>query len=188
MAGALVGIGGRLMPSQPTQGSFGLVRAGGLPGVEVFSSNQAMGETDSRGDLVIPQLSSYYGNQLGVDDKDIPVDYRIDAIKEYVAPPYRGGAVVAFPIRPVRSFVGKLQVMLQGRARIPSFGQLTVTADGKSFISPVGRDGTFFLDSPPIGRYPARIDFDKGTCEFMMNIPDLKRPFVRLGTVGCTIQ
>jgi len=188
LSGALVGIGGRLMPCQPIQGSFGLVSAGGLAGIEVFSSHQPVGETDSHGDLIVPQLASYYGNQLGVDDKEIPVEYRIDATTEYVAPPYHGGAVVAFPIRPVRSFVGKLQVMLQGRPMIPSFGQLTMTADGKSFISPLGRDGAFFLDSPPIGRYPARIDFDKGTCEFMINIPDVKRPFVRLGTMGCTIQ
>ncbi len=188
LSGALIGLGGRLIPSQPIQGAFALVSTGGLAGVEVFSSNQALGETDSHGNLIIPQLSPYYGNQVGVDDKDVPVDYRVDSIKEFVAPPYRGGAVVAFPIRPVRSFVGKLLVMMQGRPVVPSFGQLTMTADGKSFVSLLGRDGTFFLDSPPIGRYPARIDFDKGTCEFTMKIPDLKRPFVRLGVLGCTMQ
>ncbi len=190
VAGSVVAIGSRLIPSAPLSGSFGLVRAGGLPGVEVYSSNQLMGQTDSRGDFVVGQfgLSAYYGNPLSINERDIPVDYRIDATKEYVAPPYRGGAVVSFPVRPVRSFVGKLQVVLPGKTVVPSFGQLTMDAEGKSFISPIGRDGAFFLDSPPLGRYPARIDFDNGTCSFMINIPDLGRPFVRLGTLRCTMQ
>ncbi|MGO8909123.1 MAG: hypothetical protein ACLQDM_07350, partial [Bradyrhizobium sp.] len=101
---------------------------------------------------------------------------------------YRGGTVVSFPVRPVRSFVGKLQVVLAGRTVVPSFGQLTMDAYGKSFISPIGRDGAFFLDSPPLGRYPARIDFENGTCAFTINIPDLGQPFVRLGTLRCTMQ
>jgi len=189
VAGSVVAIGGRVMPTQPLNGSFGLVRTGGVPGVEVYSINQLMGQTDSRGDFVVTQfINPYSANQLTINDKDIPVDYRIDATKEYVAPPYRGGAVVSFPVRPVRSFVGKLQVVLAGRTVVPSFGQLTMDASGKSFISPIGRDGAFFLDSPPLGRYPARIDFDSGTCAFMINIPDLGQPFVRLGTLRCTMQ
>ena len=188
IAGSVVAIGGRVMPSQPLGGSFALVRAGGVPGVEVSLSNQLMGLTDSRGDFVLGQLNAYYGNPVSIDEHDIPVDYRIDATKEYVAPPYRGGTVVSFPVRPVRSFVGKLQVVMPGKTVVPSFGQLTMDAEGKSFISPIGRDGAFFLDSPPLGRYPARIDFDSGTCAFTINIPDLGQPFVRLGTLRCTMQ
>ena len=55
IAGSVVAIGGRVMPSQPLGNSFGLVRAGGLPGVEVSLSNQLMGQTDSRGDFVLGQ-------------------------------------------------------------------------------------------------------------------------------------
>ncbi len=188
LAGSVEAIGGRVMSSLPINGAYGLVQVGGLPGVEVYSSNQPMGETDSHGDLIVTQLGAYSGNQINIDDHDIPVDYRIDAAREYVAPPYRGGAVIAFPVRPVRSFVGKLLVMLDGRPVVPTFGELTMTANGKTFISPIGRDGAFFLDSPPLGRYPARIDFDNGSCEFAINIPDLGQPFVRLGTLRCTMQ
>jgi len=188
IAGAVVAIGDRVMPSQPLGASFGLVRAGGVPGVEVSLSNQLLGQTDARGDFVLGQLTAYYGNPVSINERDIPVDYRIDATKEYVAPPYRGGTVVSFPVRPVRSFVGKLQVVMLGKTVIPSFGQLTMDAEGRSFISPIGRDGAFFLDSPPLGRYPARIDFENGTCAFTINIPDLGQPFVRLGTLHCTMQ
>ena len=185
-SGSLAALGMRVFAGPPVYDSFALIRTG-VPDVEGYSFNQPIGHTDSRGDLLVPNLMSDFGNLISINDRDIPVSYRIDATKEYVAPPYRGGTVVNFPVYPVRSVIGKLLVKLQGKSVIPSFGTLTMTAGGKSFESPIGRDGTFFLDSPPDGTHPAEILFDQGTCRFAIEIKDGKNQFVKLGTLTCAM-
>jgi len=186
-SGSIVVLGGRIFAGPPIEGAFALIRTG-LPNVEGYLYHQSLGKTDSKGDLLVSRLvSPYYGNTFSINDQDIPVDYRIDATDMVVAPPYKGGAVVAFPIRPVRSFVGKLRVRLEGKDIIPVYGTLTMVAGGKSYASPVGEDGSFFLDSPPTGRHPVKIDFAKGTCSFTIDIQDVHQPFAKLGTLRCTM-
>ncbi len=188
VAGSVTALGGRLLAGPPITNAFALLRVPGVPNVETYLYNQPAGRTDANGDLLISRLvSANTGNQFSINYQDVPVNYLIDTTKEVVAPPNRGGAVVIFPVRKVRSIVGKLRVQLAGRVIIPSFGTLTVTAHDKKFESPVGGDGTFFLDSPPPGHLPATIDFDQGTCSFTIDIQDSDQSFIKLGTLSCAM-
>ena len=67
-----------------------------LYNVKVYSSNQLVGVTDKKGEVIVPNLVSYLDNHLSIEDNDIPVNYDIPEIVKYVSTPYRGGGAVRF--------------------------------------------------------------------------------------------
>ena len=72
--GALVAIGGRVMATRPVQTGYALVRVPDVKGVRAYVSHQEMGRTDRHGDLLLPNLLAYYGNQISIADADVPAD------------------------------------------------------------------------------------------------------------------
>jgi outer membrane usher protein len=184
-AAGVVAMGGGLHLSRPVQDGFALIDVPGLPGVRGYLNNQEIGRTDSRGKLLVPNLLPYYGNRLGIADQDIPIEYSIDTTERLVAPPVRGGAVVTFPARRIQAFMGSLVMDVRGRAVTPAYGQLTVTAAGQTYESPIGRDGEFYLESLPRGRHSAVIEHKEGTCRFTLEATASPASLVDLGTLRC---
>ncbi|MGH7398253.1 MAG: fimbria/pilus outer membrane usher protein, partial [Candidatus Rokuibacteriota bacterium] len=183
-AAGVVAIGGGVHLSRPVQDGFALIDVG-VPGVRGYLNNQEIGRTGSRGKLLVPNLLPYYGNRLGIADQDIPIDYSISTTERMVAPPVRGGSVVSFPARRIQAFVGHVLMEIPGRTVTPSYGQLTVTADGQTYESPIGRDGEFYLESLPPGRHPAMIEHKEGTCRFTLEAPPSPASLVEVGTARC---
>jgi outer membrane usher protein len=185
--GSIVAIGGRVYPTRPIYDSFALIQVPGVAGVPGYISNQEVGRTNRWGDLVVPNLLSYYGNRVGIGAADVPLDYAIDATEKVIAPPYRGGALVTFPVRQTQSFTGTLVVETAGRRVIPAYGQLTVMADGGPIVSPLGKGGEFYLENLPAGTWHAKAEYKAGVCTFMLEIPVTDGPFVNLGTLRCVV-
>src|SRR5438445_5743138 len=113
--------------TRAVQESFALVRVPGVPNVRVYLSNQLVGRTDSNGDLLVPNLLSYYGNSIRIDDRDIPLDYDVREVEETIAPPYRGGAFVEFPVQRVRTIVGSVVMKTPEGEVSPAFGEFKIT-------------------------------------------------------------
>ena len=117
-------------------------------------------------------------------DRDVPVDYEIDAIERTVATPYRGGAVVEFPVRRVSTVTGRVLLVEAGADVVPAYGELTVTGpDGKPQASPVGGDGAFYLENLAPGPHPAAVEYKGALCRFSLAVPTASSAFVNLGTV-----
>ncbi len=183
-AGGLVFAGGALKLSPPIQDSYALVRVPGVEGVRVFASNQLVGRTDGQGNLLVPSLLSYYGNPLRIEDKDVPMTYQVDGVEKTIAPPYRGGAVVVFPVRQHRSVTGKVTVV-SGKTEIsPALGTFTLTKGSKSWDSPLGRTSDFDFEDIPEGVYDALLEYRDGTCRFQLTVPP--GGSVDLGRVVCS--
>ena len=191
ISGGLVGIGGHVFASRPVQDSYALIRVPEVGDVTGYYSNQNMGKTDRNGNLFVPDLLSYYGNDLSIDDHDIPVDYAVEATRRIVATSYRGGAVVTFPVHRLRAFIGKLEIISSGGKLIPSYGELAVSAKGQGmptvqqFSSPIGRDGAFYLESIAAGVWPGVITYQGGQCRLRLAIPLSAERLVTLETVKC---
>ena len=49
----------------------------------------------------------------------------------------------------LQAFVGRLQILRNGAAVIPAYGDLTLEGNGTSVSSPIGGRGEFYLDSFP---------------------------------------
>jgi outer membrane usher protein len=187
-SGAIVALGGTVLPARPVLDSFALIRVPGLADVRGSASNQDVGKTNASGDLLVPDLIPYYGNRIGIMDRDVPVDYEIDAIERTVATPYRGGAVVEFPVRRVSTVTGRVLLVEAGADVVPAYGELTVTGpDGKPQASPVGGDGAFYLENLAPGPHPAAVEYKGALCHFSLAVPTASSAFVNLGTVRCAV-
>ncbi len=184
-SGSIVGIGGRVFASRPVEQSFALVRVPGVSHVRAFMSNQEVGETDGNGNLLVPNLLPYYGNHLSIADVDVPLDLSIGTSEMTLAPPYRGGAVALFPVTRDQRLTGRLRIMRAGEAVVPTSGRLRVTVDGRTFESPLGRAGEFYLEGVPSGSYDATIDDESGSCRFTLRVPTATAPVMQLGTLEC---
>jgi outer membrane usher protein len=183
--GGVVAIGGSLYATRAVQESFALIRVPGIEGVRGFSSNQEIGRTSGSGEILVPDLLSYYGNRLSISDQDVPIDYAIDGTEKVVAPPHRGGAVISFPVRKVRSVTGVLSVRAGSTVTVPASGELTVRIDGATSSSPLGSGGEFYFESLPAGRHPATVEYGEGTCRFDFEIPASNESFLDVGQVVC---
>jgi outer membrane usher protein len=184
-SGGLVAIGGNVFASRAVDQSYALLQVPGVGGVHGYLSNQDVGQTDSAGNLLIPNLLPYYGNRISIDDQDIPIDYGVEATEETIAPSNRAGAVVRFPVHKIQAVTGELRVAHGGGVLVPSFGQVTVSVAGTEEQSPIGREGEFYLQDVPPGTYPAKIEFRAGICKFNLEVPASGKPFLNLGTLQC---
>lgn len=185
-SGGIVALGGTVIPTRPVVDSFALIRVPGVPGVHGSASNQDVGTTNESGDLLIPSLIPYYGNRIGIADRDVPIDYEIGSVERTVATPYRGGAVVEFPVKRVTTVTGLVLIVEAGKETAPAYGELTVTGpDGVPQISPVGGDGGFYLENLSPGRYPAAVEHKEAVCRFTLVVPASGSAFVNLGTLRC---
>jgi outer membrane usher protein len=183
--GGAVLIGGRAYLSRPVQDAFALIRVPDVEGVHGLVSNQVVGATDRKGDLLIPSLLSYYGNRIGIDDKDIPLDHDIVATELTIAPPYRGGAIVTFPVRQVFSVAGTVVVEEGGKDIVPTYGQMVVTVAGQAIVSPFDEAGNFYLENVPSGAYQAEAQYARGTCTFPLTVQRGATALVQVGTQRC---
>jgi outer membrane usher protein len=186
VSGGLVYIGDRLMPTRALQDAYALIRVPEVPGATVDLSNQPVGRTDSEGDLIIPNLQSYYGNQISLDDNTVPLNFAIDSTKLGLAPPYRGGAIALFPVHRIQALEGRLDVAVAGRNVALAGDLFTLAAEGKTFTSPLGTDGAFYLENVPPGRYKAEVIYAGGTCRLAVTVPKSDALVIQLGTIACT--
>ena len=186
--GSLVGIGGGVYATRPVRDSFALVRVPGVEGVRAFSSHQEIGKTGRSGNLLVPDLQAYYGNILNIADGDIPLQYAVPDVGMTLAPPYRGGAVALFDVQRVQRVIGKIIVANGVDERPQAYGELTVSAPGRTYGSPVGSDGAFYFENLPQGAYTAVVE-NRGTrCSFTLDIPASKEAVINLGKVRCTVD
>ncbi|MHC5595080.1 MAG: fimbria/pilus outer membrane usher protein [Nostoc sp.] len=184
-SGGIVAIGNNVFFTRPVTESYALIQVPGVRGVRGYMSNQEIGQTNSSGNLLIPNLLPYYGNNIRVEDQDIPLDYRVDANEKVIAPSFRGGAIVRFPIQRIQSITGNISLEASGKTIIPVYGQLTVTVNGNQVDSPIGNQGEFYLENITPGRYVAKVEYEKGICTFDLNIPRSDEKIVNLGSLKC---
>jgi len=187
-SGGLVDAGDGIMFTRAVEDGFAVIDVAGLAGVRGYYNNQQMGRTDKRGRLLIPNLLSYYGNRVGIADQDVPLDYSIDATEKTVAPPYRGGVLVRFPVQKISAITGTMIVDGARKPTIPSFGQLRVTVNGQDLVSELGRWGQFYLENVSPGEYPAEVEYADGLCAFQLTVPDRSSALTEIGSVHCLPQ
>jgi outer membrane usher protein len=185
IAGGLVAIGGRVFPTRAVQNGFALVRVPSVPNVACEWSNQVVAR-DGSGDCLIPNLLPYFGNQLGIFENDIPLNYSVGAVKKTIAVPYRGGAVVDFPVHKIQQLTGYVVVIAKGRPTIPANGEFTMYVDNHEITSPIGEKGEFYFEDIPPGSHRALVDYATGSCTFSVDVPKYEKSIVKIGTLTCT--
>jgi outer membrane usher protein len=183
-AGGLVYIDRRLFFSRPTENGFAIVDTG-VPGVGVTLENGLVGRTGRDGILLVPDMQPYYASKLAIRDVDIPLEYEPGRTVRWVAPPLRGGSIVAFDVRRISAIAGQLVVRVRGEDQRPAYGELSTIVDGELRISPVTGDGRFFLERVPPGKHVVQAVWRGGSCRAVVTLPADAPPVWDAGEVRC---
>lgn len=213
-SGGIAFIGGAVGFSRPFYDSFGLVKVGDIEGVMVFQNNQEIGRTDPTGKMFIPNMASYYDNQITINDKNIPLNYYISKTSEYVSPPLRSGSCISFDATNIQAIVGDLNIKEDGTVKPVEFHDVRMKADDMDILFPTGRGGEFYFENimpeeagddasnrkgcsyligerklPVIkpGTYKASLDYAGRICSFDMVIPESDEMIINMGEVLCNI-
>ena len=120
----------------------------------MFASNQEIGRTNRRGDLLVTSLLAHYANELHIADKDVPMDYEVGDTNVTVVPPTRGGVLANFPVKRLQSFSGKVQMIIIGEVFPPSLGLVDVNAAAETMT--LALDGKASSTSRTFRRVPIR--------------------------------
>jgi outer membrane usher protein len=186
VAGALAMAGGRVFASRPIDDAFAVVRVPEVEGVRAYSSNQYIGRTNRRGEVLVPNLLSYYGNRVSIAPEDVPLTHALGDADRIVAPSLRGGALVRFSAPAVRVIIGRFVV---GERRIvPAFGDARASALRDAEVSPLGAQGEFYFERFTPGWHRVSLLFGGRLYECRVEVPDAPDPTGRptdIGTVPC---
>jgi outer membrane usher protein FimD/PapC len=210
VSGAVVYLGNELGFTRPVTDSFGLVKIGDLEGVRVYNSNQEIGRTNSSGTAFIPNMGSYYDNMISINDKDIPMDYSLSGVAQYVSPPLRSGSCIVFSARRLQYITGMLKMRSGNTLEPVEFAEVTMKVGNKEITFPTGRGGEFSFDTAmpeehgqpehkdcsslkeredalaiKAGTYITSFEHKGNKCTFNLVIPDTKDTIVDIGDVAC---
>lgn len=140
-SGSLVLMQGDLLAARQVYDAFAMVSTDGLAGVPVLRENRVVGETNSRGHFIVPDLLPYDANRLAIDTLNLPVDANVATDRLTIAPPSYSGVLARFP---VKRFKGATVILQDAQGRLlPPGTRVTVVGTGETAL--VGYDGEAFL-------------------------------------------
>lgn len=143
---------GGLFASRRIDEGFAVVTVPDQPDVRIYRENNLVGRTDADGQLLVTRLHPYMANQIGVDPADLPIRARLDQRRIEVAPGYRSGTVVRFPVEGLDTVLVRL--LRDGKPVAPGTrvanldtGQAArVAQDGEALLRVPAADSRFSLD------------------------------------------
>lgn len=185
VAGGVAYVPGSIGFGRPITDSFGIVKVGDVAGVEVMVNGQAVGTTDSRGNVFVPNLSAYYDNDVSIAPESVPIEYSMAATNRIVSPLARSGAIIDFPVARVQAFSGRLRQHAAGRNLPVEFSEIRLGGGDKPQLTRTGRGGEFYLENLKPGTYSASAWLEGKTCLFELKIPQSDQMFVDVGVVDC---
>lgn len=185
--GSVVFIGG-IVPylSRTINDGFVLVKVDGLKGVKLYQGGSTAGRTNNRGECLIAGLSSYTPNKLSLDlkGKELPIEYSVQKQTQYVLPPYRGGIKIDFGVVKIQVICGRIVIKGDGEKPI-EFTTLVLYLPEKVDV-PIGKNGEFYLENIPSGRYQAKVRYKENIYTCKIEIPESEEMFIDLGNVYAT--
>jgi outer membrane usher protein len=189
VAGSIVAIGGAIEAARPVDDAFALVRVSDVPAVRTYVSNQLVGRTNRRGEVLVPSLVSYYGNRITIDDRDVPLTHDVGLKELLIAPALRGRAVLPFPVRRVRNITGRF-VLRSPDETAPGNGDAEAQwRDGPERVA-LGPAGEFYFERATSGAHQVRVSYlgSRYVCRLSVG-PEQSSPAVEdLGQIACASE
>jgi len=178
--GSIAYMAGMTQFSRQIQDAFAIVKVGDIEGVRVYSENIEVGRTNKDGQLFIPGLRPYLGNQLRIEIDDLPLNARIGESERSTAPFYRSGVLVDFDVQVSTNVL--IRAIRPDGTPVPEGAIARVFHTGDAF--PVGRDGKLFLQG--IDRSSEIvIRWNGTTCDIDVPYPTGTAIITKMGDIAC---
>jgi outer membrane usher protein len=180
LSGGIAFLDGSTYLTRRITDSFAVVSIPDYPGVRVFADNQLVGKTDASGTAFLPRLRAYEFNRIGINQTDLPLDAKVDAVTVNATPGYRSGVVVKFPVGRARG--GLIQILLDDGMPLPA-GAI-VTRDGNPETFPVAMNGAVYLTGLD-QENEIEAHWRDQTCRIHLRAPASADPVPNYGALRC---
>jgi outer membrane usher protein FimD/PapC len=209
VSGALSWVGRRPRASRPLRDGFAVVKVGELRGVGVRRNGEVIGTTNRRGEIVVPELTSFYDNQVSVRGEDVPIEFALSAMQQFVSPPQRGVACVVFNAARIQPVIGRLHLRDGAETSALEYREYTVRAGDVVLQTQTAHEGEFYIDiseaddrqSVQLGcHHLARpitaevqeeliieVEADGRTLRHLLLVPESEELFIEVGEVIITV-
>ncbi|MBM3115347.1 fimbria/pilus outer membrane usher protein [Jeongeupia naejangsanensis] len=182
-AGALVYADGATALSRQVNQSFAIAELP-LSGVAVTQNGQVVGRSGADGRVVLPDLSSYNTQQIGLVQNDLPLDYAVPQLRRDVQPGYNSGRVVRFEATPIRAWAG---VLVDGQDKPLSSTVIRLALPEGTRKLQTALDGSFYVDDLAAGEYRFIVtDAEALRCRGTLVLPAGNEVVQQLAPVRCT--
>ncbi len=151
VGGAISFIAGSTHFSRPIRDSFTLIKVGELADIRVVRNSSVIGRTNNDGLIMVPELTSYFDNQIAIKDEDLPIEYGIDTSLQYIQPPLRSGSCIIFSAAKIQPIIGKFTFNSGGKKVPYDFRPITVEVNELTIETQTGYDGEFYIDLAEAG-------------------------------------
>jgi len=186
-AGGIGYLDGSFFVSRPITDAFAKVNVDGLEGVRVYAFGNEIGKTDKRGNIIIPDIRSFLDNKIDIENRDIPINYSIPTLAQYISPPFRGGSLVRFAVTKIQGISGRILIIEDGMKKPLEGGDIQAYVKEKTITGLIGRNGEFYIENVPEGSHPAQITYKSRECHFELTIPKSEEIWIDIGEVICPI-
>jgi outer membrane usher protein len=184
-SGAIAYVGKTVGLTRPVRDSFGLVEVADVKDVRVYQNSQEIGRTNSKGKVFLPDLGSFFNNQISIKDQDIPIDYTIPEVVKFISPPLRSGSYIKFEASKFQAAVGTIGVRVDGKVQPVEYYEMKLILDGQEITFPTGREGEFYIENIHPGTFTAFFNFMEKSCSFDIIIPAVEDVIIDLGELIC---
>lgn len=184
-AGALLQVGEQYGFSRTVNDSFGFVQVGDIENVRVYQNNQEIGKTDKLGRVFLPFMGSFVENQISINDKDIPIDYNITNVDQFVSPNYRSGNLITFSAIRIQALTGKLKMRFNDVTDAAEYVEMNLVLNGKTTLLATGRRGEFYAENLAAGKYQTSFTYKNHACELELSVPQSTEMLIDLKEVVC---
>ncbi len=180
-SGSLVAMGGGLFASRRIYDSFAVVSTDDVPDVPVKSQNHLIGNTDSRGLLLVPSLRSYEKNRISIDPTNLPIDMHIERVNLEAVPRYASGINVKFIMQRIHA---ASMILRRPDGRNVAMGSPVFLNGGAQPAGWVGYDGRLYLEGlQPDNRLT--VHDDASTCAVHFAYHDKAGTLPEIGPLPC---
>lgn len=181
ISGGMAVLGGHTFLARRLSESFAVVQASNFPNVQVYAENQPVTRTNASGLAFVPRLRPYQQNHLRIEQADLPLDARIDALEVTAVPYFRSGYLVEFPVG--RAQGAQLRIVTTHGQPIPAGAQLSVV--GQEGTYPIANDGQTYVTGLKRNNQIKVLFPDRRVCEFDVPYPQSDDPLPDLGNFVC---
>jgi outer membrane usher protein len=163
---ATLGDGGYF--SRQLDRGFAIVQTAAIAGLPVYLENRVVTHTDRNGRALVNNLQPYLENRIRIDPLTLPMDVAVDEVELTVVPRDRGGLLVDFAMRRVRS--ARLVIVTTDGQPLPAWTDVAVDGAAKRFVT--GMHGEVAVELPALraNRVLARMP-SGDSCELLVDMP-----------------
>lgn len=179
-SGGIALLDGRWFASRRIDGSFGVVSLPGFPNVRVYVDNQLAARTNAEGYALLPRLYPFMHNNVSLEQLDLPIDARVDALKVQPVPAWRSGVKISFPVTQVAA--ATLELVRADGSAVPAGATVTLDGVQESFI--VGHHGLLYVSGLQADNQLA-VQWPTGACTVRIPYAHTRGQIPFLGQFAC---